>query len=187
MPKFKSPLIVLSAASGAGKTTIAKILAEKYEEMEISVSATTRGKRPRETDGIDYHFISVDAFQKNIRENNFLEYEEVHGDYYGTLKDRVEDLLSVGKTVIFDIDVKGALSIKRLYSHAILIFIKTPSLSELKQRLRNRKSESDEAIQKRLSRIDFEYAQADKFDFVVINDKLEHAVEQIENIICDRD
>ena len=183
MHTFNSPLIVLSAASGAGKTTIANILAHKYPEMEISISATTRGIRPREIDGKDYHFLSIDEFQKHIRDDNFLEYEEVHGDYYGTLKDRVDDMLSRGKTVIFDIDVKGALSIKRIYSQAILIFIKTPSLSELKRRLKNRKSESEDAIQKRLSRIDFEYEQADKFDYIIINDKLEHAVEQIENLV----
>jgi guanylate kinase len=174
---------VLSAPSGAGKTTIANKLVSRFSEMSISISATTRSKRPREKEGVHYHFISLAKFKDYIKTNHFLEFEEVHGDYYGTLKKDVEQLLKKGKTVVFDIDVKGALSIKSHYPNAILIFIKTPSLSELKNRLKKRKSESEEAIQKRLQRIDFEYSQADKFDYIVINDNLNHAVDQIIKLI----
>jgi guanylate kinase len=183
MKKFRSQLLVLSAPSGAGKTTIARALTKRFNEFTISVSATTRRKRPGEKEGRDYHFLSVDEFKKNIRRKNFLEYEEVHGDLYGTLKSTVQDLLEQGRVVIFDIDVNGALSIKRIYPQAILIFIKPPSLAELRKRLKNRKSESGEAIDRRLKRIEFEYAQAEKFDHILINDHLEHAVQQIEQLI----
>jgi guanylate kinase len=183
MSEFKSKLIVLSAPSGAGKTTIANILVSRYSEMAISISATTRTKRPREKEGVHYHFLNISTFREYIEQNKFLEFEEVHGDYYGTLKSAVENLLDQEKIVVFDIDVKGALSIKKNYPQAILIFIKTPSLTELKNRLKNRKSEGAEAIQKRLTRIEYEYDQAEKFDYIVINDELEHAVDQIVDII----
>jgi len=183
MNKFLSQFIVLSAPSGAGKTTIAKMLIRRHHDMAISISATTRPKRPKEENGKDYYFLSKNMFENNIANHNFLEYEEVHGDYYGTLKNKVEELLDSGKTVVFDIDVKGALSLKKLYPQAILIFIKPPSLAELRYRLKNRKSESDAAIEKRLQRIDFEYKQALKFDHIVINDNLAHTINQIEEII----
>ncbi len=183
MSEFKSQLIVLSAPSGAGKTTIANLLVSRYPQMAISVSATTRTKRPREKDGIHYHFLDESRFKDYIEKDKFLEFEQVHDDYYGTLKSDVEKLLELGKTVVFDIDVKGALSIKRNYPQAILIFIKTPSLAELRNRLKKRKSESKEAIQKRLQRIEYEYVQADKFDYIVINDELEHAIQKIVDII----
>ena len=183
MQKFASKFLVLSAPSGGGKTTIAKLLVKRHHEMSISISATTRKMRPNEEDGKDYFFLSDDDFKKNIKNNNFVEYEEVHGDYYGTLKDRVEKLVNQGLTVIFDIDVKGAISIKKIYPEAILLFIKPPSLEELKMRLKRRKSESDEAINKRLGRIEFEYDQAKYFDHVIINDHLNHTIEQIEKLI----
>ncbi len=183
MQKFQSRFIVLSAPSGGGKTTIAKMLVKRYDEMSISISATTREKRPQEKEGKDYFFLSKDEFSENVQNDNFLEYEEVHGDYYGTLKNRVEELVDRGKTVIFDIDVKGAISIKKKYPDAILLFIKPPSLEELKTRLNKRKSESEEAINKRLGRIEFEYEQAEKFDYVIINDNLHHTIEQIEDLI----
>jgi guanylate kinase len=175
--------IVLSAPSGAGKTTIAKLLSEKHEDYTISISATTRNPRPREVDGVDYQFLTVEKFEQLIKEDAFIEYEEVHGDYYGTLRSTVESLIANGKKVIFDIDVKGALSIKKKYPDALLIFIKAPSMKELRRRLQARRSESQEAIDKRLKRIDFEYAQADKFDRLVVNNNLEETVGLIENII----
>ena len=183
MSKFRSQFIVLSAPSGAGKTTIAKMLIRRNENMIISISATTRPKRPKEEEGKDYYFLSDDTFKANLDSKNFLEYEEVHGDHYGTLKSKVEEILKEGKTVVFDIDVKGALSIKQLYPQAILIFIKPPTLEELKNRLKHRKSESKEAIEKRLKRIDFEYKESLKFDHIVINDNLNHTIQQIEEII----
>jgi len=183
MNRFRTQLLALSAPSGAGKTTIARALTKRYKDFTISVSATTRPKRPSEKEGRDYHFLTMAEFKKNIRLKNFLEYEEVHGDLYGTMKSTVKDLLDKGHVVIFDIDVNGALSIKRLYPEAVLVFIKPPSLEELRKRLKNRKSESEEAIARRLKRIDFEYAQAEKFDYTIVNDHLEHAVQQIEKLI----
>lgn len=183
MKKFKSNLIVLSAPSGAGKTTITNRLNKKHEETRISISATTRGIRPREVDGRDYHFISLYKFKNHIKNNDFLEYEEVHGDYYGTLKNHVEDFLAEGHIVLFDIDVKGALHIKNIYPHSLLIFIKVPSINELRKRLIRRKSENQDAINKRLNRIEFENEQADKFDYVVINHNLNTVIEEIESLI----
>ena len=183
MQKFGSKFLVLSAPSGGGKTTIAKMLVKRHSDMSISISATTRKKRPKEEHGKDYFFLSENEFRENIENDNFVEYEEVHGDYYGTLKNRVTELVEQGKTVIFDIDVKGAITIKKKYPEAILLFIKPPSLTELKARLKKRKSESEEAINKRLSRIDFEYEQAKYFDHVIINDNLNHTIDQIEQFI----
>lgn len=183
MRKFRSNFVVLSAPSGGGKTTIARMLVKRHENVSISISATTREKRPREEEGKDYYFLSKSEFNKNIQKDNFLEHEEVHGDYYGTLKNRVEELVKQGQIVIFDIDVNGALSIKKTYPEAILLFVKPPSLEELKTRLKMRKSESDEAINKRLSRIEFEYKKSEAFDHIIINDNLNHAVEEIEKLI----
>ena len=183
MSKFLSQFIVLSAPSGAGKTTIAKLLARRHPEMEISVSATTRSRRKNEHDGKEYFFLTESEFLENISKQNFLEYEEVHGDYYGTLKNKVEELKQNGKVILFDIDVKGALSIKKKYPESVLIFIKAPSIKELKNRLKNRKSETEEAIQRRLKRINYEYAQADKFDHIVINDNLNRTIAFIEELI----
>lgn len=183
MQKFRSKYIVFSAPSGGGKTTIARMLAKRHENISISISATTRKKRPLEEEGKDYYFLSKPEFNENIQNDNFLEYEEVHGDYYGTLINRVQDLVKQGLMVIFDIDVNGALSIKKKYPEAILIFIKPPSLEELKARLKKRKSESDEAINKRLSRIEFEYKKSEAFDHIIVNDNLNRTVEEIEKLI----
>jgi guanylate kinase len=183
MKKHPRPFIVLSAPSGAGKTTIARKLAERNPNLQISISATTRPKRPLETDGIDYFFLSDDEFSKNLKERNFLEHETVHGFRYGTLRTTLEKMAEEGKQIIFDIDVKGALSIKRLRPEAILIFIKPPSLAELRQRLKARQTETVQAIRKRLGRLKYEYQQADKFDHVVINDQLDRAVREIESLI----
>jgi guanylate kinase len=179
MPKF----IVLSAPSGAGKTTIAKRLVSRNSNMAIAISATTRPKRPREVDGRDYYFLSKEKFEEHIHNGDFLEFEQVHDDFYGTLLNIVVNLKNSGKDVIFDIDVNGALKIKKIYPDSLLIFIKAPSLTELKQRLKRRRSDSFSAIQKRLDRISFEYEQAKKFDHVVVNDNLEETVASIENLI----
>ena len=178
-----SNYIVLSAPSGGGKTTIAKKLVKRNSGFVISVSATTRGRRPREEDGRDYYFMSKEEFKSQIRKNNFIEYEEVHGDYYGTLRSLVEEKVKEGKRVIFDIDVNGAFSIKKAYPEAVLIFIKAPTIEELRRRLTNRRSESAEAIEKRLNRIDFEHAQADHFDHIIINKNLNDTIGQIEELL----
>jgi len=185
MTAFKSQYIAFSAPSGAGKTTIIKHLLQKYPELALSVSATTRPKRNYESDGKDYFFLSQDAFQKAVDKGRFLEYEEVHGNYYGTLKDKVEELIDRGKSVLFDIDVKGALSVKKAYKNSILIFIKPPDSEALRKRLSNRKSEDEETIARRLERQTFEYEQSRFFNFTVINDDLQQAIQEVEKLIID--
>lgn len=181
--KFTSAYYVFSAPSGGGKTTIVNKLVQKYSELAISISATTRPKRSYEVDGREYLFLSRSDFMQAITDGKFLEYEEVHGAYYGTLKETVQNMLKSGKTVLFDIDVNGATSIKENYSEAVLFFIKPPSQNELINRLKKRKSETETSIQKRLTRLEYEYAQADKFDYIILNDDLEKAIEKIEDII----
>jgi guanylate kinase len=183
MKRKNPPFLVLSATSGAGKTTIAKELVRRNSNMVISVSATTRPRRVHEKEGKDYYFMKKEEFEENITLNNFIEYEQVHSWYYGTLKHVIESQTGEGKIVLFDIDVKGALSIKGIYPNSILVFIKAPSLKELKRRLRDRKSDSPEEIQMRLERIDYEYKQAKKFDFIIINKDLEQTVIEIESLI----
>ena len=183
--RFKSRLIAFSAPSGAGKSTIAKRLIARHPEMVISVSATTRAIRPREHDGVDYHFLSQQEFSNRVKIGDFLEHEIVHGQMYGTLRSQVERKLAAGKVVVFDIDVNGALSIKAHYPETILIFIKAPSREALIQRLKMRRSETDESIGKRLERLPFEYEQAKKFDYIIINTDLEQAVREIESLILE--
>ena len=184
--KKKPQLVVLSSPSGGGKTTICRRLVKKNDTFRISVSATTRQPRSHEIDGVHYHFISNEAFQDRIRHNAFLEYEIVHGNYYGTLKQQVEGLLQDGYSVIFDIDVYGALKIKDQYPEAILIFIRPPSLEELKHRLKMRKSDSEGEIHFRLQRLPEEYAQAEYFDYDIINDDLNKTVTEILKIIDEK-
>lgn len=181
--QFKSSYIVFSAPSGTGKTTVVNLLLDKYSEMAVSVSATTRKQRNYEIHGKEYYFLSLDDFKNAISENRFLEYEEVHGDYYGTLKDKVDILINLGKTVLFDIDVNGAKSIKKNCPNAILFFLKPPNHEELIRRLKNRNSETEESIQRRLKRLDYEYKQAESFDFIIINKDLNQTIKEIEQII----
>ena len=181
--EFHSHFIAFSAPSGAGKTTIVRRLAEKYPQMVVSVSATTRPPRPTEEDGRDYYFLSKEDFLKAVEENRFLEFEQVHGYYYGTLLETVDALYRQGRVVLFDIDVKGARSVKKHYPEALLIFIKPPDKQELIKRLMNRRSETKETIEKRLQRLDFEYQLAERFDYIVINDELDEALKRIEKLI----
>lgn len=176
-------LFVICASSGAGKTTIIRELFKKYPEISFSVSATTRKKRPAETDGKDYFFLSVDEFNRKRDGNEFIETEEVHGNFYGTLKSQAEPYLHSNDIMIFDVDVKGALSIKKLYPEAVLVFIDVP-YEELVRRLKGRNTETPEEIEKRVSRIKLESELKDKFDYIVDNSKgLEQAVNEIESII----
>ncbi|MCD6376998.1 MAG: guanylate kinase [Caldisericaceae bacterium] len=185
--RFKSPYIVFSAPSGGGKTTIVKKLHEKYPETVISVSATTRPKRVNEQDGVDYYFLDKETFEQYIKQGKFLEYELVHGNYYGTLKEVVDRHIDEGKVVLFDIDVNGALSIKKHYPTAILIFLKPPSKQALIERLKKRKTETEASIQKRLNRLPYEYKQASKFDYIVVNDDLDESIRSIEKYILKYD
>jgi guanylate kinase len=178
-------VIIIAAPSGAGKTTIVKRLLSKDSRLAFSVSATTRSKREGEVDGVDYYFLSEDDFQEKIKHVEFIEYEEVYkGTIYGTLRTEVDRLWNKGKTVVFDIDVAGALSIKNLLKEkALAIFIMPPSKEVLVERLQNRQTETMEKILMRLAKSDKEMNQAYLFDKVVINDDLELAVKQVEEVI----
>ncbi len=176
-------LVVLSSPSGGGKTTICKALVSQNPDYKISVSATTRPARDNESNGVDYLFLSSQEFFQRVKNDEFLEYEEVHGNYYGTLKSDVQKLLEEGYTVIFDIDVNGALSIKKKFPEAILIFIRPPSLAELKRRLRARKTEDPDSIEKRLQRLPREYAKAKFFDYDIVNEELKKTIDQVQQII----
>ena len=165
-------LIVISAPSGAGKTSIVRFLLGKTDALSFSVSACSRARRDNETDGIDYHFLTVDEFQKEIKEDSFLEWEEVYkNQYYGTLKSEVERIWREGKTVIFDVDVVGGLNIKKQYpENCLSIFIMPPSITVLEERLQNRGSESAVSLQKRLAKAKEEIEKSKEFDQVILND-----------------
>ncbi len=168
-------LIVISAPSGAGKTSIVHFLLEQMDALSFSVSACSRARRDNETDGIDYRFLAVEQFQKEIKENTFLEWEEVYeNQYYGTLKSEVERIWNEGKCVIFDVDVMGGLNIKKQYpTECLSIFIMPPSLAVLEERLQSRGSESAESLQKRLTKAKGEIAKSEEFDKIILNDNFE--------------
>jgi len=172
-------IIVLTAPSGAGKTTIAHRVLDVMPEMQFSVSATTRSARSDEVDGEDYHFLSQDEFQERIETGDLLEYEEVYpGQFYGTLRSEIESKAQNGP-VLLDIDVDGAINVKRLFEDdAFVIFISPPSKSELRDRLEGRGTEDDGSLTNRLNRAERELEHADTFDAVVVNDDLDTAVEE---------
>jgi guanylate kinase len=178
-------LIVVSAPSGAGKTTIAKrILSAHSDKLTFSVSATTRPMREGERDGIDYYFLTKEEFLHKIKGNELIEYEEIFGNYYGTLVSEIERAESQKKSLIFDIDVKGGISIRARYPNdSLLIFIAPPSMEELYIRLMGRGSESSETIDRRLARAEMEMEMKDIYDHIVINDDLEKATKEVEMLI----
>jgi len=179
-------MIVFTAPSGAGKTTIVRHLLEKYKEnLCFSISATTRDKRPNEEDGRDYYFMSEEEFRVLIDEGQFVEWEEVYtGGYYGTLRSEVDKMIGQGKKLLFDIDVYGAQSIKEKYGNRCLaVFVKPPSFSTLVQRLKDRQTESSESLKKRVKRIKKELLFEHAFDYVLLNDKLEETLEEAEKLI----
>ncbi|RLD12330.1 MAG: guanylate kinase [Chlamydiae bacterium] len=176
-------LFVITAPSGAGKTTLRNYLLKKHPDLYFSVSATTRQKRPGEIIHKDYHFISQEEYNNHLKNNNFLESAEVFGNYYGTLKHPIIERLKKGINVLLDVDTKGAKQVKQKLPDAVLIFIEPPSMEELEHRLRSRGTESEEAICKRLREAEFEMAQRDFFDYRVVNDNLEEAQKEIENIL----
>ncbi len=179
-------LFVISSPSGGGKTTIIRELFSILPGLRFSVSATTRPKRKIEKDGKDYYFISKKEFEDKISNGEFVEWEQVHGQYYGTLKSEIDKYLNNSLDLVFDVDVKGALNIKKLYPKAVSIFIEAPR-EELVKRLKKRSTETDEEISKRLERIDMEISYKDKFDFTVVNnsnpDGIKNAVNEIISII----
>ena len=168
-------LIVISAPSGAGKTSIVHFLLQNLETLSFSVSACSRAIRDNETDGVDYHFLAAEQFKKEIKENAFLEWEEVYeNQYYGTLKSELERIWNEGKCVIFDVDVMGGLNIKKQYpTECLSIFIMPPSLAVLEERLQSRGSESAESLQKRLTKAKGEIAKSEEFDKIILNDNFE--------------
>ena len=186
--KRKGKLIVFSAPSGSGKTTIVRhLLGVEDLNLEFSVSATSRVKRGAEIDTKDYYFLSAKEFKNKIKNDEFLEWEEVYRDnFYGTLKTEVERIWAKGKHVIFDIDVSGGLRIKRKFPEETLaVFVKPPSIDELKIRLKKRKTESDDKINMRIAKASAELATAHLFDVIVENDNLEKALNEAETLIND--
>ena len=182
----KGKLLVFTAPSGAGKTTLVKHLLEHLSNLKFSVSATTRLKRESEIDGKDYHFLSKDVFAEKVAKGDFLEYEQVYNNiYYGTLKHTTNELLERGINVIFDIDVKGAKSIKKCYGkRALTIFVAPPSIEVLQKRLNKRNTETDDMLQQRLQRADMEMERAFSFDARIVNDDLEVAKKQVMDLVC---
>ena len=176
----RGKLIILSAPSGSGKTTIIQYILAKNLPVQFSISATSRLPRGDEKDGVEYYFLSPEQFKEKIRENQFLEYEEVYPDrFYGTLKSEVENKLHEGKNIILDVDVAGGLNIKKMFDKdALLIFIQPPSIEELRKRLEKRGTDSPEVIQDRISKAEYELSLATQYDRVIINDDLEKAKEQ---------
>jgi guanylate kinase len=182
---LEGKLIVFSAPSGSGKTTIVKELLAQNPNLGFSISACTRDKRGRsEQNGQDYYFMTPDEFRQKIDEEAFVEWEEVYpGAYYGTLKSEIERIWTSGKHVIFDVDVRGGLALKNYYKErALAIFVKVPSLEILEDRLRSRGTETEESLSKRIFKMKFEWSFQDKFDVVLVNDQLEIAVEEAQQL-----
>lgn len=184
--KKQGKLIVFSAPSGSGKTTIVKhLLGRESLNLEFSISATSRKKRGEEIDAKDYYFLSTKEFKTKIKNDEFLEWEEVYRDnFYGTLKTEVERIWAKGKHVIFDIDVSGGLRIKRKFPEQTLaVFVKPPSIDELKIRLKKRKTESEDKINMRVAKASAELATAPLFDIIIENDNLDKALQEAENLV----
>lgn len=177
-------LFVISAPSGGGKTSIVKAILEKHPEFLFSISATTRAMRAGEIDGKDYFFLRKEDFETKIQQGELVEYEQLYNNYYGTLKRETDRALHNGKSMLFDVDVKGGLSIKKVCGEqAVLIFIAPPSVEALEARLRNRKTEDEEKIQKRVARFPVELEIGKQFDYTVVNDVLTQAIDDVLKII----
>lgn len=184
----KGKLIIFSAPSGSGKTTIVKHLLKSHpDQIEFSISATSREKRGDEVNGKDYHFLSIEEFKKKIGNNEFLEWEEVYaGTYYGTLKSEAEKIWAKGKAVIFDIDVEGGLNLKSQFKDdALAVFVMPPSIKILEERLRSRQTDSPESIARRIAKAEKEIKTAELFDVFILNETLSHACEKAEKVISD--
>ena len=186
MPAILSPglLVILSAPSGAGKTTLALMLRKQFPEAEISISYTTRPPRGAEVNGKDYHFVDPLTFKAMIDRNEFVEWAEVHGNFYGSSKGVIDHSWRPRGLAVFDIDVQGGTSIKRKYPDAVTIFILPPSMEELERRLRSRGTDSDDVIQRRMlaARAECEKG-ALSYDYLVINDRLDDAFEQLRSVV----
>lgn len=181
----KGKLIIFSAPSGAGKTTIVRYLLNQNLNLEFSISATSRAPRHTETQGKDYYFLTEKEFRLKIENDEFLEWEEVYkGIYYGSLKSEVERIRNLGKNVIFDVDVVGGLNIKKFYGdEALAIFVQPPSVEELRNRLKTRSTETEEKIQMRIAKAEHELSFATKFDVIITNNDLQLACREAEKLI----
>jgi guanylate kinase len=178
-------LVIFSAPSGSGKTTVVRHLLETNNDLAFSVSATTRKKRPNEVDGKDYYYLTIEEFEQKIKNGAFLEYEQVYdGLYYGTLKSEVERIWSNGKSVIFDVDVVGGLNIKKIYGKkALAVFLRPPSIEELMDRLKKRETEVEHELDQRIGKANEELKYEKEFDIVLINNILAHTLKEIESIV----
>ena len=179
-------LFVVAAPSGAGKSTLVKALLKHEPHLAVSVSHTTRAPRGQERDGVEYHFTAVDRFQQMVAAGEFFEHAHVHGNWYGTSRRSVETLLAAGKDVVLEIDWQGALQIRQLFPAALLVFILPPSWDELAQRLRGRGEDAPEVIAQRLANARHEVAQAELFDFVIINGSLDKALAELRAVACEQ-
>lgn len=180
----KGKLFVISGCSGVGKGTLLKGFIEKNPQISLSISATTRKPRNGEIDGVNYFFITKDEFENSVKNNEFLEWAEFNGNLYGTKADYVDRTLNKGKNLILEIETRGAFQIKEKRPDAILIFILPPSLDELEHRLRGRNTEDEIAIQNRLKEAYRELECSKQYDFTVVNDNINNAIEELQKIIC---
>ena len=182
---MSNKVIIFSAPSGSGKSTIVNHILGLHPEMEFSVSATSRQPRGSERDGVEYHFLTPDEFRRRIAEDCFVESEEVYaGSYYGTLKSEVQKIWDKGHVIIFDVDVKGGVNLKKYFGDkALSVFIQAPSVEELRKRLVARGTDSPEAIEKRVAKAAEEMTYADKFDYILVNDDLQAAFSEAEQIV----
>jgi guanylate kinase len=182
---MENKIIIITAPSGAGKTSITRYLLGKYEQLEFSISAATRKPRGKEENGVDYYFMSTDEFQQHITNNDFVEWEMVYeGKYYGTLREELERIWQAGKVPMLDIDVKGAIHVQQQFPGSSLsIFIEPPTVDELKNRLTGRGTETEESIATRINKAAYELSFKHSFDHVIVNDNLDKACADAENVI----
>jgi guanylate kinase len=185
MEKNEGKCIIFSAPSGAGKTTIVHRLLQEIPSLSFSVSACSREARPTEKDGVDYYFLTADEFKNKIENQEFIEWEEVYANnFYGTLTSEIEKIWNANKSVIFDVDVVGGLNLKRYFGDkALSVFVQPPSLEILEKRLRSRKTESEEKIQVRIKKATIEMERANEFDYILVNNELDLAVNEIKEIV----
>ena len=176
-------ILVLSAPSGGGKTSLARALAERREDVGIAVSHTTRNRRPGETDGVHYFFVDHPVFERMIRDNRFIEYAEVFENYYGTSVDAVESLALSGRQAILDIDWQGARSVRGEFPDAVTVFVMPPSTWSLEQRLRQRGQDSEKVISQRMQEAEREMSHRDEFDEILVNDDFNRTLNQLEDIV----
>ncbi len=178
-------IIIFSAPSGSGKTTIVRELLKRFPQFEFSISATSRQPRGEEQDGVDYYFLTPEAFRQKVREEAFVEWEEVYASTsYGTLKSEIDRIWSKGHVILFDVDVMGGINLKRIFGQdACSIFIMPPSIEELRRRLTGRGTDAPEVIEKRIGKAEFELSKSPEFDHTVINDELSAAVEETSALI----